>query len=397
MLVPFFYTLRARGIPVSPTAFLRLQKALGMGLILSLEDLYAVARSLLVKSERDFDTYDQVFAELFSGAESLPDETVVIDAATRVLLEDWLNVPAELAKALGMTEKELAALSGEELIQYFLDRLNDQKGRHYGGSRWIGAGGVSPVGHSGFRPKGMRIGGVSHRSSAIKTAMERRYKDYSQTAPLTRSQIGEALKRLRHLTPSGPRNQVNVDKTIYQTMRNGGEIEIVFDHRLTDKLSVLLLIDNGGWSMDPYVEEVQTLFHYAEAQFRDLSIFYYHNTIRDRVWRDPERSKHPEPVENLLRRDPQTRLIFVGDASMAPEELFQIKGNIVLEFRQSRPSIEWLQLLAGFFRHAAWLNPKSTSLWDYNVTAKAIKKIIPMFPLTLLGLEKAVVHLGKKH
>ena len=149
--------------------------------------------------------------------------------------------------------------------------------------------------------------------------------------------------------------------------------------------------------MDPYVEEVQTLFHYAEAQFRDLSIFYYHNTIRDRVWRDPERRKRPEPVENLLRRDPQTRLIFVGDASMAPEELLQTKGNIDLEFRQSRPSIEWLQLLAGVFRHAAWLNPKSTSLWDYNVTVKAIKKIIPMFPLTLLGLEKAVVHLGKKH
>jgi uncharacterized protein with von Willebrand factor type A (vWA) domain len=397
MLVPFFYTLRARGIPVTPTAFLRLQKALGMGLILSLEDLYAVARSLLVKSERDFDTYDQVFAELFRGAESLPDETVVIDAATRSLLEDWLAVPEDLAKALGMTEKELAALSAEELIQYLLDRLKDQKGRHYGGARWIGAGGVSPVGHSGYRPKGMRIGGASQRGSAMKVALERRYKDYSQTAPLTRSQIGEAMKRLRHLTPSGPRTQVNVDKTIYQTIRNGGEIEIVFDQRLTDKLSVLLLIDNGGWSMDPYVEEVQTLFHYAQAQFRDLSILYFHNTIRDRIWRDPERRNRPEPMENLLRRDPQTRLIFVGDASMAPEELFRINGQIVPQSRQSRPSIDWLQQLAGTFRHAAWLNPKSPSLWNRNTTVRAIKKIIPMFPLTLLGLEKAVAHLGKKY
>jgi uncharacterized protein with von Willebrand factor type A (vWA) domain len=397
MLVPFFYTLRQRGIPVSPTAFLRLQKALGLGLVLSLEDLYAVARALLVKSERDFDTYDQVFAELFSGAESLPDDSVAISDEVRLLLEEWLKVPEDLAKALGMTEKQMRTLSGEELIQYFLDRLNDQKKRHYGGSRWIGAGGVSPVGHSGYRPKGMRIGGASLRGSAIKTAMERRYKDYSQTAPLTASQMGEAIKRLRHLTPSGPRTQVNVDKTIYQTMRNAGEIEIVFEPRLKDKLSVLLLIDNGGWSMDPYVETVQTLFHYAETQFRDLSIFYYHNTVRGKVWHDPQRHKRPESVENLLRRDPQTRLIFVGDASMAPEELFDMKGSIDIAFLQTRPSIEWLQLLAGTFRHAAWLNPKNPSLWDYNETLTAIRKIFPMFPLNLLGLEKAVAHLGKKN
>ena len=160
---------------------------------------------------------------------------------------------------------------------------------------------------------------------------------------------------------------------------------------------MVLLIDNGGWSMDPYVETVQTLFHYAKAQFRDLTILYFHNTIWDQVWRDPERRNRPEPVENLLRRDPQTRLIFVGDASMAPEELFQIKGNIHIEYIQKRPSIEWLQLLAGAFRHAAWLNPKNVEYWDYNVSVTSIQKIFPMFPLTLLGLEKAVAHLGKKH
>jgi hypothetical protein len=177
-------------------------------------------------------------------------------------------------------------------------------------------------------------------------------------------------------------------------MRNAGEIEIVFDRKLKDKLSVLLLIDNGGWSMDPYVETVQTLFHYAELQFRELSIFYYHNTIADRVWHDPQRRLRPESVEKLLQRDPQNRLIFVGDASMGQEELFQISGNISVEYHQTRPSIEWLHLLAGAFRHSAWLNPKDTSLWEYSPTITAINKIFPMFPLSLLGLEKAVAHLG---
>ena len=394
MFVPFFYTLRDRGIPVTPTAFLRLQKALGLGLITSLDDLYSVARSLLVKSERDFDTYDQVFAELFSGAERVIDEGVVIDEAVRLLLDEWLKEPAELAKAMGLTEKELTSMSGEELKQYFLDRLEDQKGEHHGGSRWIGTGGISPVGHGGSRPNGMRIGGVSRKSSAIKTAMERRYKDYSLAAPLTRGQMGEALKRLRHLTPSGPKDIVNLDKSIYQTMRNAGEIEIVFDRRLKDKLNVMLLIDNGGWSMDPYVETVQTLFHYAETQFRDLNIFYFHNTIMDRVWRDPQRRKQPEPVENLLRRDPETRLIFVGDASMAIEELCQIKGSINIESRQTQASIEWLKMLASTFRHAVWLNPKCSSLWDYSKTIPMIRQIFPMFFLNLLGLENAVAHLG---
>jgi uncharacterized protein with von Willebrand factor type A (vWA) domain len=362
MFVSFFFALRDRGIPVTPTAFLRLQKALGLGLITSLDDFYSVARSLLVKSERDFDGYDQVFAELFRGAESAEDAQVMLDEAVRQLLEEWLKEPAELAKALGLTEKELASLSGEELKQYFLDRLKDQKGVHHGGSRWIGTGGVSPVGHGGNRPGGMRIGGVSAKGSALKTAMERRYRDYSQDAPLTRSQMGEALKRLRHLTPSGPRDQVNVEKSIYQTMRNAGEIEIVFDRRLKDKLNVLLLIDNGGWSMEPYVELVQTLFHYAQAQFRDLTIYYYHNTIVDRVWRDPQRRRQPERVENLLGRDPETRLIFVGDASMALAELTQIKGNVSIETRQTQTSLTWLNLLAASFRHSIWLNPKCTSL-----------------------------------
>ena len=393
MFVPFFYALRDRGVSVTPTAFLRLQKAMSLGLVVSLDDFYTVARSILVKSERDFDAYDRVFGELFAGVEAESLEGITIDDTVRALLDQWLKEPEEVAKALGIDVEKLKKLNGEELVQYFLDRLNDQKGDHHGGKKWIGTGGVSPVGHSGQRPGGMRIGGTSRNRSAIKVAMERRYKDYSRTAPLTRGQLGEALKRLRHLVPEGPRDVVSVEKTVYHTMRNAGEIEIIFDRRLADRLKILLLIDNGGWSMDPYVETVRTLFHYARSQFKDLSIRYFHNTVADRVWCDPERSRRPEAVEDLAGRDPETRLIFVGDASMAPEELLAVDGSIQVEYRQKLPSIERLKMLAGTFRHAAWLNPMSASLWDHGETISKIRRIIPMFELNLEGLEKAVRHL----
>jgi uncharacterized protein with von Willebrand factor type A (vWA) domain len=393
MFVSFFYDLRESGIPVTPTAFLRLQKALSLGLIITWDDFYTVSRAILVKSERDFDAYDQVFVRFFTGVEKRSPEELPLDDAVRALLDEWLREPDELAKALGLSREELRRMTGEELVNYFLERLKDQKGSHHGGTKWIGTGGRSPVGHSGHRPGGMRVGGASRNRSAIKTALERRYQDYSRTAPLSRAQIGEALKRLRRLVPEGPRDVVSVDGTIYQTMRNAGEIEIVFDRRLTDRLKILLLIDNGGWSMDPYVETVRTLFHYARSQFKDLSIRYFHNTVGDRVWADPARRSRPEAVEDLARRDPETRLIFVGDASMAPEELLAIDGSIMAEYRQKQPSIERLKTLAAAFRHAAWLNPMSAALWDHGETIGMIRKVFPMFELNLEGLEKAVRHL----
>ncbi len=396
MFVPFFYKLRERGVPVTPTAFLRLQSALGLALITSLDDFYSVARSLLVKRERDFDTYDQVFAEHFAGAKIEENDGVVIDDIMRALLDEWLKDPSDLAKAMRLTTEQLRRMSVEELKRYFHDRLQDQDGAHHGGKHWIGTGGVSPVGHGGNRPGGMRVGGFSQNQSAIKTALERRYKDYSRTAPLTGALMGEALKSLRHLMPAGSKDIVNVDKTIYQTMRNAGEIEIIFDRRLTDKLKVVLMIDNGGWSMDSYIDTVQALFHNAQAQFRELSIFYFHNTVRDRVWRDPQRRNQPETIESLISRDPETRLILVGDASMAPEELFGINGRTPLEYRQKLASIDRLKQLAGVFRHAVWLNPQSVSSWNYSGTSRSIQKIFPMYPLNLLGLENAMVHLTRR-
>jgi len=396
VFVDFFYLLKKAGIPVSPTSFLRLQRALGMGLITSIDDFYTSARAILVKSERYFDLYDQVFAHRFQGAELKDPTEVELSEVARALLDEWLKNPRELAEALGIREEELSKLSPEELIQYFLDRLKEQTEAHHGGSKWIGTGGTSPVGHSGYHPGGMRVGGVSRNKSAVKVAMDRRYRDYSQEGLLTQSQIGEALKRLRNMVPFGPKDRVNIDQTIYQTMKNAGEIEIVFDRSLKDRLKVILAIDNGGWSMDPYIGLVQTLFNYARAQFKDLKTFFFHNTIYDYLWEDPPRSSKPFPVNGLTRLDPETRFIIVGDASMAPYELMATDGSIHIEERSGKPSYERLHFIAKTFPHSLWLNPVMAEEWPYTRTISHIREIFPMFELTLDGLEKAVASMMRK-
>jgi uncharacterized protein with von Willebrand factor type A (vWA) domain len=396
MFVDFFYKLKDVGIPVSPTSFLTLHKALGSGLVISLEDFYIASRAILIKSERYFDMYDQVFAHTFQGAEMPDPQGVELDEVARVMLEAWLQNPKELANLLGIDESALMKLTPEELIEYFKQRLKEQTEAHHGGGKWIGTGGYSPVGHSGYHPGGMRVDGISRNRSAVKVAMDRRYKDYSLSGPLTRALVGEALKRLRNLVPVGPKDQINIDATIYQTMKNGGEIEIVFDRSLKDRLKVILAIDNGGWSMDPYVPVVQTLFDYARGQFKDLKTYFFHNTIYDTLWKDPARFKKPQPIEEFVRHDPETRLILVGDASMAPYELMATDGSIHLEDRSGKPSIECLNFLAQTFPQAVWLNPVSSSMWDYTRTINHIRQIFPMFELTIDGLEQAVAHLMSK-
>jgi uncharacterized protein with von Willebrand factor type A (vWA) domain len=362
-----------------------------------MDDFYTAARAILVKSERYFDTYDQVFAHFFRGITLLEPEDIELTEIAKALLQEWLKNPAEMAQALGLDEKKIQAMTPEELIKYFLDRLKEQTEAHHGGNRWIGTGGTSPVGHSGHHPGGMRVGGQSRNKSAIKVAMERRYKDYSQEGPLTAFQMGEALKRLRRMIPTGPKDVVNVDKTIRETLRNAGEIEIIFDRRLTDRLKVVLMIDNGGWSMDPYIEVVQTLFNYARSQFKDLKIYYFHNTIYSRVWGDPQRRHRPEPIEEFVRRDPETRLIMIGDASMAPYELMHTNGSIYIEQKENNASMDRLKFLGKTFRHAVWLNPQTEEEWDHTWTVSMIRQVFPMFELTLDGLEKAVQHLMAKH
>ncbi len=390
MFIQFFYLLREKGIPVTPTAFLRLMKALSMGLINSLFDFYTAARTILIKSEKYFDIYDQVFAYYFEGKElELPGERE-LEETIKLLLSEWLKRPKELADFLGISEKDINSMSPDELVKYFLDRLKEQTEAHHGGHKWIGTGGTSPVGHSGYHPGGMRVGGGSVHKSAVKVALDRRYRDYSKSGPITSSQIGEALRKLKDLAPIGPKDKLNIDETIRQTVKNCGDIEIVFERSLRDKLKVILAIDNGGWSMEPYVDIVQTLFYYARATFKDLKVFYFHNTIYDYLWEDPPRIHKPFKVENLVKFDRDTRFIIVGDASMAPYELLLPDGSIHFEEKTTIPSIERLKFIAKLFPYSAWLNPKMKWQWPYTRTIQMIREIFPMFELSLEGLEEMV-------
>lgn len=396
MFVSFFYKLKEVGVPVSPTSFLTFHKAMDSGLVVSVYDFYIAARTILIKSEKYFDLYDQVFAHVFEGTEISTGEDEEIEFWSHSMLDEWLKNPKQLAASLGVEESELSKLSPQELLEYFKKRLQDQKGRHDGGSKWIGTGGTSPVGHSGYHPGGMRVGGESLNKMAIQVAGQRRYRDYSSDGPLTTSSIAEALKKLRNLVPRGVKDRLNIDATIDQTLKNGGEIELVFDRSVVDRLKIVLAIDNGGWSMDPYVEVVQALFTYSRSQFKDLKTYFFHNTIYDLLWEDPGRRKQPKLIDEFVRNDPETRLIIVGDASMAPYELMVADGSIYAFEKSGRPSIERLKFLAETFNHCAWLNPVSRRNWDYTHTIKVIGSIVPMYELSLDGLEKAITHLMQR-
>ena len=396
MFISFFYKLKEVGISVSPTSFLTLHQAMDRGLVGSVDDFYFAARTVLIKSEKYFDLYDQVFAHCFEGAEMVEISEQEIEFWAHAMLDEWLKNPKQLAKSLGVDEAELNKRSPAELLDYFKKRLQEQEGRHDGGSKWIGTGGTSPVGHSGFHPEGMRVGGESSGKTAIQVAAERRYRQYSSDGPLTTGSIGEALKKLRNLVPRGARDHLNIDATIRQTMKNGGEIDLVFDRSVVDRLKIVLAIDNGGWSMDPYVEVVQALFIYSRSQFKDLRTYFFHNTIYDVLWEDPQRRTKPIAIDELARRDPETRLILVGDASMAPYELMVADGSIHAFERSGRPSIERLQFLRDSFNHSVWLNPVARRSWDYTHTIKVIGTIFPMFELSLDGLGNAVMELMKK-
>ncbi|MFA6033428.1 MAG: hypothetical protein WC889_11060, partial [Myxococcota bacterium] len=342
-----------------------------------------------------FDLYDRLFAHHFQGAELVLPGGEELDAEIRAMLEEWLKTPELLAEALGLDPGTLAGMTQEELVQYFKDRLKEQTEQHHGGNKWIGTGGTSPVGHSGFHPGGMRVGGDGHSRSAVKVAMDRRYRDYSQQGPLTQAQLGEALKRLRNMVPAGPRDMINIDETIRQTVKNAGEIEIFYERSLRDRLKVILAIDNGGWSMDPYIDLVQTLFHYARSQFKDVRTFYFHNTIYESLWEDPQRRYRPVAVDELPRIDPETRFILVGDASMANWELNNYNGSIHYEERSGLSSWRRLQFISDTFRHSVWLNPVPERNWRFTFTISQIAQIFPMFELTLDGLEGAVSELMK--
>ena len=386
MFLDLFYGLRDEGVPVALQEWMTFLEALRQGLHgSSLLRFYHLARACLVKSETYFDAFDRVFARVFKGVEG------ELDITDEVLkwLADPKNFPA-------LTPEELAALerlSSDELMQRFLETLAKQTERHDGGDRWVGTGGRSPYGHGGQHPTGIRVGGQGGQRSAMKVAGERRFRDYRTDVTLDSRQLRVALRRLRQLTRTGLETELDLDETIDETCRNAGEIEMVFRAPRRNDVRLLLLMDVGG-TMDPYFEPVSRLLTalHEERGLREFRPYYFHNCVYDHVYARARLTRADAiPTGDLLRRlDERWKLAIVGDAAMHPSELLDAHGGINPHATSPTPGIAWLHRLVSHFDRAVWINPDEQGIWDQTYTTRLVRRLFPMFHLSVDGLGDAV-------
>jgi len=390
VFVDFLYELRARRVPVGTMEALALARALRAGLHdSSLDGFYFVARSLLVHTEAHLDAFDEAFLKHFRGIEkegqALGDE-----------LREWLRDAIDRRRELSDEERAfLDSLDPDALFDMLEERLREQKKRHDGGDRWVGTGGTSPFGHSGSASQGVRIGGSGGNRSAIAVANARNYRPYRSDLALDVRQMGLALRKLRTFAREGAEEELDLEGTIAETARNAGELEIVTRPPRRPDTRVILLMDVGG-SMDPYAHLVSRLFSAAKkaTHFRELRTYYFHNCVYGRVW-ETERFEDPLRVRDLLHEcGPHYKLIMVGDALMAPYELFSPGGFRDASARgdDTIEGVVWLAMLRDHFHRSVWLNPEPRRLWMGN-TIETIAGVFPMFELTLDGLGRAMQHL----
>ncbi len=390
--VPFLYELRARKVKVGAQEAVALAKALGMGLHdSSLDGFYHLARAICVHRESDLDKFDEAFLSHFKGVQGLGRELVHE-------LDEWLKDPRNRKELSAEELLAMEALDMEALKKLFEERLSEQKERHDGGSRWIGTGGTSPFGQHGAHPSGLRVGNAGGGKSAMGVADARKYRPYRSDITLDIRQIEVALRKLRAFQREGQHDELDIDATIDATAKSGGELEIVTRPPRKSNVRILLLMDVGG-SMDPHVQIVSRLFSAAKraSNIRQLKTYYFHNCVYGRVY-ETERFSEPQSLDDLLRElDPSFKLVMVGDAAMHPAELLGAGDYEYYSTGHHGPpqtGMKWLVRLADHFRRIAWLNPDPPSYWRGG-TAEQIRRVFPMFQLTLEGLTDAIAHLSK--
>ena len=395
MLIDFFYALRAGKLPVSVREFLTLLEALQAGVAgpnsddaWSMEDFYHLARTTLVKDEKHFDKFDRAFAAYFKGVELLTDITKEIPA-------DWLRQMLERE----LTPEQKAAIEKmgwDELMETLRKRLEEQKERHEGGSKWIGTGGTSPFGHGGYNPQGIRIGGPGRNRSAVKVWEQRAYRDYDDTQELGTRNIKVALRRLRKFARTGSDLELDLPDTIRSTAANAGWLDLKMVPERHNNVKLLLLMDVGG-TMDEHIQRVEELFSAVKAEFKHLEFYYFHNCVYDFMWKNNRRRFAEKfPTWDIIRKyNKDYKLIFVGDATMSPYEILQPGGSV--EYNNEEPGAEWLQRLTNAFPKFAWINPEPQGVWQYRQSIAIIQQLMGhrMFPLSLKGLEDAMRLLSK--
>jgi uncharacterized protein with von Willebrand factor type A (vWA) domain len=389
MLIDFFFTLRDAKVPVTIKEFLTLLEALEKGVVKpSLDEFYYLARLTLVKDEAHFDKFDRAFGAFFKGVDT------VFDTKAEIPL-DWLLKRFE--RELTPEQKaQLQKLGYDKLMERLQELLAEQKERHEGGSKWIGTGGTSPFGHGGTNPEGIRIGGQGRNRTAVKVWDQRAYRDYDAERELGTRNIKVALRRLRRFARQGAAEELALDDTIRSTANNAGYLDIRMQPERKNRIKVLMLLDVGG-TMDDHIERTEELFSAASTEFKNMEFFYFHNCVYDYLWKN-NRRRHAErfPTWDVLRKyPPDTRLIFVGDATMSPYEVLQPGGSV--EYTNEEAGAEWLARFCHQFPKFAWLNPEPESMWQYRQSISIIRQIMNnrMFPVTIDGLERAMRLLSK--
>lgn len=389
MLIDFFRALREAKVPVSIREFLTLLEALQRQVILpSLDEFYYLARLTLVKDEAHFDKFDRVFGLWFKGVDAVFDEKAEIPL-------EWLIKRFE--RELTPEQKaQLEKFGYDKLQERLQELLKEQKERHAGGNKWIGTGGTSPFGHGGTNPEGIRIGGTSRNRSAVKVWEQRTFRDYDDERELGTRNLKVALRRLRRFARQGAADELALDDTIRATASNAGWLDIRMRPERKNRIKVVMLLDVGG-SMDDHIERTEELFSAASSEFKNMEFYYFHNCVYDYLWKN-NRRRHSErfPTWDVLRKYPaDTRVIFVGDATMSPYEVMAPGGSV--EYNNEEPGAAWLARFVSTFPKFAWLNPEPEHLWQYRQSIALIRQIMNnrMFSITLEGLERAMRLLSK--
>ncbi len=387
MLVRFFFDLRREGLPVTTPEFLTLLEALERRVAsCDAEEFYYLARATLVKDERHLDRFDRAFARHFEGVEN------IVAALVKAIPEDWLRD----AMAHALTPEDKARIEGlggwAKLMQTLKERLAEQHGRHAGGNKWIGTGGTSPFGMGGYNPEGIRMGqGEARERRAVKVWEARDFRNLDDRVELGTRNVKLALRRLRRFAREGAADVLDLPDTIDATARNAGYLDLRLVPERHNAIKILLLLDIGG-SMDDHVRVCEELFSAARGEFKHLEHFYFHNFIYESVWRDNRRRQGERiattSLLNKYRAD--YRLIFIGDATMAPYEIVQPGGSI--EHWNEEAGRVWMERLRAAWPRHVWLNPQPEERWDYTPSVRITRELVEnrMYPLTLKGIDAAM-------
>ena len=392
MLINFFMTLKQERLPVSFTELFSLLECLKQNITFGdVDEFYHVARLCLVKDEKHFDKFDRAFSKYFEQLD------LIDDLSLYQIPEQWLKKQFE--NSLSDEEKaQIEAMGGlEKLLEAFRKRMEEQEKRHQGGNKWIGTGGTSPFGAYGYNPEGIRIGQDEGRNNrAVKVWDRRNYRDLDDSVEIGTRNIKMALRRLRKFARTGADEELDMDDTISSTARNAGMLDIKMVPERRNAVKVLLFFDVGG-SMDPHVRLCEELFSAAKTEFKHLKYFYFHNFLYDSVWTKSQR-RHAETTSTFELINTYTKdykVIFVGDATMAPYEITHAGGSI--EHYNEEAGALWLQRITEAFEHFVWLNPTPKEYWQHSYSIEIVKELVEdrMFPLSVKGLEEAMALLTK--